>query len=216
MSQYPHVKFMLGAWQPGQFPEDVGTEVALVGRSNSGKSSALNTLMGRRGLARISKTPGLTQQINFFEIEPSRRLVDLPGYGFAKVPARIQEHWRELMTRYFAARQSLAGIGVIMDARRPLKDLDWQMLEWAKARDIPAHLIITKADKLNRDEGLRTLKQVQAEAGGIVTAQLFSSITKAGVDEARAWLNAMLSRELHDDPEDKKNPGDLVQTTGAD
>ena len=110
MSQYPNVKFMLGAWQPGQFPSDIGAEVALVGRSNSGKSSALNTLMGRKGLARISKTPGLTQQINFFEISPSERLVDLPGYGFAKVPARIQEHWRELMMRYFESRQSLTGI----------------------------------------------------------------------------------------------------------
>lgn len=192
MSQYPNVKFMLGAWQPGQFPEDTGAEVALVGRSNSGKSSALNSLMARKGLARISKTPGLTQQINFFEINPGERLVDLPGYGFAKVPARIQEHWRELMTRYFEARQSLTGIIIIMDARRPLRDHDWQMLEWAKARDIPAHLIVTKCDKLSRDEGLRTLKQVRAEAPATVTAQLFSSVTRLGVDEARAWLEARL------------------------
>jgi GTP-binding protein len=192
MSQYPNVKFMLGAWQPGQFPEDSGTEVALVGRSNSGKSSALNALMGRKGLARISKTPGLTQQINFFEINPGERIVDLPGYGFAKVPKRIQEHWRELMTRYFEARESLAGIIVIMDARRPLRDLDWQMLEWAEVREIPAHLIITKCDKLSRDEGLRTLKRVQTEAPAIATAQLFSSVTRAGVDEARAWLEARI------------------------
>lgn len=192
MSQYPNVKFMLGAWQPGQFPADAGAEVALVGRSNSGKSSALNTLMARKGLARISKTPGLTQQINFFEINPGTRLVDLPGYGFAKVPARIQEHWRELMTRYFESRQSLTGIMVIMDARRPLRDLDWQMLEWAEARQIPAHLILTKADKLSRDEGLRTLKQVRAEAPAYATAQLFSSVSKAGADEARAWLDARL------------------------
>jgi GTP-binding protein len=192
MSQYPNVKFMLGAWQPGQFPEDTGAEVALVGRSNAGKSSALNALMSRKGLARISKTPGLTQQINFFEINPGERLVDLPGYGFAKVPARIQEHWRELMTRYFEARQSLTGIIVIMDARRPLRDLDWQMLEWAEARNIPAHLVLTKCDKLSRDEGLRTLKQVRAEAPSYATAQLFSAVTRAGVDEARAWLEARI------------------------
>ncbi len=194
MSQYPNVKFMLGAWQPGQFPEDMGTEVALVGRSNSGKSSALNTLMSRRGLARTSKTPGLTQQINFFEIEPGHRLVDLPGYGFAKVPKKIQEHWRELLTRYFESRESLTGIIVIMDARRPLKDLDWQMLDWAEARSIPAHLVLTKCDKLSRDEGLRTLKHVQAEASLRATAQLFSSVTKAGLEEARVWLEAALKR----------------------
>jgi len=191
MSQYPNAKFMLGAWQSGQFPDDAGAEVALVGRSNSGKSSALNTLMGRKGLARISKTPGLTQQINFFEIVPGERLVDLPGYGFAKVPARIQEHWRELMTRYFEVRQSLAGIMVIMDARRPLRDLDWQMLEWADASRIPAHLLLTKSDKLSRDEGLRTLKRVRTEAPH-ATAQLFSSVDKTGLDDARAWLDARL------------------------
>lgn len=194
MSQYPNVKFMLGAWQPGQFPEDLGTEVALVGRSNSGKSSALNTLMSRRGLARTSKTPGLTQQINFFEIEPGHRLVDLPGYGFAKVPKKIQEHWRELMTRYFESRESLTGIIVIMDARRPLKDLDWQMLDWAEARSIPAHLVLTKCDKLSRDEGLRTLKHVQAEVSLRATAQLFSSVTKTGLEEARVWLESALKR----------------------
>jgi GTP-binding protein len=192
MSQYPDVRFMLGAWQPGQFPDDSGAEVALVGRSNSGKSSALNTLMGRKGLARISKTPGLTQQINFFEIVPGERLVDLPGYGFAKVPARIQEHWRELMTRYFEQRQSLAGIMVIMDARRPLRDLDWQMLEWAEASGIPAHLVLTKADKLSRDEGLRTLRKVRTDAPSHATAQLFSSIDRTGLVEARAWLDARL------------------------
>jgi len=201
MSQYPQVKFMLGAWQPGQFPEDVGAEVALVGRSNSGKSSALNTLMGRRGLARTSKTPGLTQQINFFEIDPGRRLVDLPGYGFAKVPARIQEHWRELMTRYFESRESLKGMIVIMDARRPLKDLDWQMLDWAQARDLPAHLVLTKCDKLSRDEGLRILRQVRSEASHLATAQLFSSVTKAGVEEGRAWLEQALRSEA-----DKRTP----------
>ncbi len=201
MSQYPNVKFMLGAWQPGQFPEDGGAEVALVGRSNSGKSSALNALMGRKGLARISKTPGLTQQINFFEINPGERIVDLPGYGFAKVPKKIQEHWRELMTRYFEARESLAGIIVIMDARRPLRDLDWQMLEWAEVRNIPARLVITKCDKLSRDEGLRTLKRVQTEAPAFATAQLFSSITRAGVDEARAWLEDRIKepRQPHEE-----------------
>lgn len=193
MSQYPHVKFMLGAQAPGQFPEDTGAEVALVGRSNSGKSSALNALMGRRGLARTSKTPGLTQEINFFEIEPGRRLVDLPGYGFARVPGRIQEHWRELISRYFEVRDSLRGVIVIMDARHPLKDLDWQMLDWTQARAIPAHLVLTKCDKLSRDEGNRVLKAVRSEAGHLASAQLLSSVTRAGVEEGRAWLDQALA-----------------------
>lgn len=201
MSQYPHVKFMLGAQAPGQFPDDVGAEVALVGRSNSGKSSALNALMGRRGLARTSKTPGLTQQINFFEIEPGRRLVDLPGYGFAKVPAKVQDHWRELMTRYFAVRESLLGVFVIMDARHPLKDLDGQMLDWIEARTLPAHIILTKCDKLSRDEANRVLKTVRGQVSAQATVQLFSSVTRAGVEEARTWLDGTL-----DVAADKRTP----------
>lgn len=192
MSQYPHVKFLLGAWQPAQFPDDQGVEVAVVGRSNAGKSSAINVLLNRRDLARTSKTPGLTQQINFFELAPGRRLVDLPGYGYAKVPAKVQEHWRQLMTRYFEIRQSLAGIMVVMDARRPLLELDWQMLEWVRARGLAAHLLLTKSDKLSRDEAARTLRRVQAEAGTVATAQLFSSPAKAGVEEAQRALERLL------------------------
>lgn len=192
MSQYPNVKFMLGARQPRQFPEDLGVEVALVGRSNSGKSSALNALMGRRSLARTSKTPGQTREINFFEIEPGRRLVDLPGYGFARVPGQVQEQWRELIKRYFEARSSLKGVIVIMDARHPLKDLDRQMLDWAGARELRTHLLLTKSDKLSRDEGLRALRYIQAETAQIATAQLFSAVTRVGLEEARMVLTAML------------------------
>ncbi len=193
MSQYPNVKFIGSAWQPAQFPEDVGSEVAVAGRSNAGKSSAINAIVGRQGLARTSKTPGHTRLINFFELEPGRRLVDLPGYGFARVPQKMQRHWRQLMQAYFESRAALIGVVIVMDARRPLLEFDWQMLEWAKGRRIAAHLLLTKSDKLNRSEARLTLSRVRAETGLRATAQLFSAVTRIGVDEARGALAAMLS-----------------------
>lgn len=193
MSQYPNVKFIGSAWQPAQFPEDVGSEVAVAGRSNAGKSSAINAIVGRQGLARTSKTPGHTRLINFFELEPGRRLVDLPGYGFARVPQKMQRHWRQLMQAYFASRAALIGVVIVMDARRPLLEFDWQMLEWARGRGIAAHLLLTKSDKLNRGEARLTLSRVRAETGLRATAQLFSAVTRIGVDEARGALAAMLN-----------------------
>lgn len=192
MSRYPNVKFLLGAVNERDFPPDDGREVALVGRSNSGKSSALNALMGRRALARTSKTPGRTQEINFFSIEPDRRLVDLPGYGFARVPAEIQAHWQAFLTRYFEVRQSLGGVIIIMDVRHPLRDLDWLMLEWTASRGLRVHVLLTKADKLSRSEGLKTLKDVRTGLAGRATVQLFSAVTNDGLDEARGTLDAML------------------------
>jgi len=193
MSQYPNVKFIGSAWQPAQFPEDVGSEVAVAGRSNAGKSSAINAIVGRQGLARTSKTPGHTRLINFFELEPGQRLVDLPGYGFARVPQKMQRHWRQLMQAYFESRAALIGVVIVMDARRPLLEFDWQMLEWARGRRIAAHLLLTKSDKLNRSEARLTLSRVRAETGLRATAQLFSAVTRIGVDEARGALAAMLS-----------------------
>src|SRR5437868_744606 len=131
MPQFPESQFLLSAWEPRQFPADDGAEVAFVGRSNAGKSSALNAITGRRDLARTSKTPGRTQLINFFALKERQRLADLPGYGYAKVPAEMQRHWRELMGRYVETRASLVGLAIVMDARRPLTDFDWQMLSWA-------------------------------------------------------------------------------------
>jgi len=194
MSQFPEARFLLSSWQPRQFPADDGAEVAFVGRSNAGKSSALNAITGRRDLARTSKTPGRTQLINFFALQGSQRLADLPGYGYAKVPAEMQRHWRELMTRYVENRASLAGLVVVMDARRPLTDFDWQMLSWSGEQSLPTHLLLTKADKLNRGEAQSTLKKVLAETEGAATAQLFSAVTKAGVDEARGWVLAALAQ----------------------
>lgn len=193
MSQFPDAQFLLSAWEFQQFPPDEGAEVAFVGRSNAGKSSALNAITGRRDLARTSKTPGRTQLINFFALRPRQRLTDLPGYGYAKVPADMQRHWRELLSRYVARRACLAGLVIVMDARRPLTDYDWQMLNWCRDQSLATHLLLTKADKLNRGEANTTLKQVRAETEGIATAQLFSAVTKAGVDEARAWVLSTLA-----------------------
>lgn len=193
MAHFPTAEFILSAWQPAQFPPDAGAEVAFVGRSNSGKSSALNAITGRRDLARTSKTPGRTQLINFFALKEGQRLVDLPGYGYAKVPAEMSNHWRELMTRYVEKRASLAGLVVVMDARRPLTDFDWEMLTWAREQDLATHLLLTKADKLSRSEAGNTLKGVIAKAAGYATAQLFSSVTKTGVDEARGVVLGMLA-----------------------
>ena len=130
MSTYSQAHFLSSAWQPRQFVADEGLEVAFAGRSNAGKSTAINAITGRNGLARTSKTPGQTQLVNFFELAPGQRLVDLPGYGYAKVPVKIQRHWRQLMTAYFERRASLAGVFLIMDARRPLLEFDQQMLAW--------------------------------------------------------------------------------------
>jgi GTP-binding protein len=193
MPQFPQARFLLSAWQPQQFPLDQGAEVAFAGRSNAGKSSALNAITGRRDLARTSKTPGRTQLINFFELASGQRLADLPGYGYAKVPEEMKRHWRELMTRYVEARQSLAGLLLIMDARRPLTDFDWQMLEWTHAHGLDSHLVLTKADKLNRGEALQVLRSVRSRVAPNVTAQLFSAPQKTGVDEARSRVLQMLS-----------------------
>jgi len=192
MPQFPHTEFLTSAWEPRQFPPDTGTEVTFAGRSNAGKSSALNAITGKANLARVSKTPGRTQLINFFSVGPQRRLSDLPGYGFAKVPAELQEHWRDLLSRYVERRASLRGIVIVMDARRPLTDYDRHMLAWVDARHLPVHLLLTKADKLNKNEAQAALRSVLQETGHIASAQLFSAVKKTGVDEARATVLKLL------------------------
>jgi GTP-binding protein len=201
MPQFPEARFISSAWQPRQFPADDGTEVAFAGRSNAGKSSALNAIAGRKDLARTSKTPGRTQLINFFGLDGAQRLVDLPGYGFAKVPERIKDHWQELLTRYIEVRASLVGLVIVMDARRPLTDFDVQMLDWSQAHDLATHILLTKADKLSRSESTVLLKQVRAEVEGVATVQLFSAVAKTGVDEARREVLALLrSRDAKKSP----------------
>lgn len=190
-------RYLGSAHTPAQLPADGGLEVAFAGRSNAGKSSALNALTRQNALARVSKTPGRTQQLVFFEVQPQRYLVDLPGYGYAKVPMEMKAHWQGFIDRYFRQREALRGLVVVMDIRHPLKDYDRQMLEYAVARGLPAHALLTKADKLGRGQQAQVLqavrKELQAtfgEAG--IGVQTFSSESKQGVDEARAvvagWL----------------------------
>ena len=194
MPQFPAASFITSSWQPHQFPPDEGAEVAFVGRSNAGKSSALNAITGRKDLARTSKTPGRTQLINFFALDGAQRLVDLPGYGYAKVPERMREHWQELLTRYVEARASLVGLVIVMDSRRPLTDFDVQMLDWSGSHGLAAHVLLTKADKLGRGESGAVLKQVKARVEGVATVQLFSAVAKTGVDDARRQVLAMLKK----------------------
>jgi GTP-binding protein len=158
MSAFPHVRFLTSAHQARQFPPDNGAEVAVAGRSNAGKSSAINAIVQRKGLAKTSKTPGATRLVNFFELESGRRLVDLPGYGYAAVPGAMRQHWGALIEAYFHQRNCLRGAIVVMDVRHPLTDHDRSMLQLAVARSVPVHLVLTKADKLGRGAG----KQVAA------------------------------------------------------
>src|SRR6202167_2621567 len=190
MSTYPNVKFLTSAAEASQLAPDSGKEIAFAGRSNSGKSTAINAITQRTGLARVSRTPGRTQLINFFELAPERRLVDLPGYGFAKVPERVRLHWLQLMEHYFNVRESLIGLVLIVDSRRGLGAQDAAMLEWVLARDRFAHVLLTKSDKLNRRDSQRVLKDTAAAcADTSVTAQLFSAHAKQGFEHAREVMD---------------------------
>lgn len=196
MSHYSAAHYLQGAWQVSQFPADTGVEVAFVGRSNSGKSSAINVITGRQGLARASKTPGRTQLINFFEVSPDVRLVDLPGYGFAKVPPHMKQHWYELVDGYLTGRAALGGLIVVMDARRPLSDFDLEMLDWARTRPLRCHVLLSKADKLTQSECMKLTASMKTKLGGWSTHQLFSATTKLGVTDARKCLDEMLQRPI--------------------
>jgi GTP-binding protein len=199
-SSNPFVRasYLLAAHTPRQLPEDGGAEVAFAGRSNAGKSSALNALCQQNALARVSKTPGRTQQLVFFELPPheGKFLVDLPGYGYAKVPKDLQAHWQAFLGDYFRSRGALKGLVVVMDIRHPLKDYDRQILSYAVENGLPAHAVLTKADKLGRGAGMNVLqavrKELQAAYGDSVGVQTLSSESKAGVEELRkvvaGWL----------------------------
>lgn len=181
-------------------PEDSGIEVAFAGRSNAGKSSALNTLTNQKGLARTSKTPGRTQLINLFEVEPNFRLVDLPGYGYAQVPEEMKLKWQRALSEYLQMRDSLKGLVVLMDIRHPLKDLDQQMIQWAVDSDLPVMLLLTKADKL-ASGAQRKQRDMVREAvlpfQGEIDVELFSSLKRTGVDKLKIklteWFNQSIS-----------------------
>ena len=200
-------QFVLAAHRINQLPADQGAEVAFAGRSNAGKSSALNALTGHKGLARTSKTPGRTQQMVAFSLPaaspaggqpaPDTRLIDLPGYGYAKVPLEMREHWKLEIDAYLHQRRSLRGLVLIVDIRHPLKEFDRQMLEFCFATQLPCHLLLTKADKLSRGQATQALaalrKQFAAE-GLHATAQVFSSTAGTGVDEARQAVITLLAQ----------------------
>lgn len=197
-SEFRRAAFVVAAQRVAQLPADAGREVAFAGRSNAGKSSALNAITGRSGLARVSKTPGRTQQLVVFALDEAgeRRLVDLPGYGYAKVPPAMQAQWQGAMDRYFTTRRSLAGLVLIMDVRHPLRDFDRQMLRFCEARRLPVHALLTKADKLKRgraSEALRSVRKDLEGAGFAVSVQLFSALAREGVEEARAVLDRWLA-----------------------
>ncbi len=187
-------------------PLDAEAEVAFVGRSNAGKSSAINTLAGRVRLAYVSKTPGRTQHLNYFTVRPGKYLVDLPGYGFAKAPEAIRKQWDGLLGPYLQQRSPLVGLMMIMDARHPMTDLDRRMMDWFLPTGRPIHILLSKADKMSRQEQMATLRKVQkmvGELGAPCSVQLFSSLKKTGVEECEAVMARWLDIPL---PEKKKPP----------
>ena len=189
---YQRANFLISASQSSQFPTEQGFEVAFAGRSNAGKSSALNALCDNKGLARTSKTPGRTQLINFFNLDEQRRLVDLPGYGYAKVPENLRREWQRLMEDYLTDRPFLVGLVIIMDIRHPLKDYDLQMLQWCQHFGTASHVILTKADKLKRgpaSQSLLTVKKALKDQGFDTSVQMFSALNKTGIEELQTKLN---------------------------
>jgi GTP-binding protein len=195
--------FTLSAPDIRRLPEDSGIEVAFAGRSNAGKSSALNTLTNQRGLARVSKTPGRTQLINIFEVAPNRRLVDLPGYGFAKVPIEMKKKWQKALGEYLEKRECLKGLVILMDIRHPLKDLDMDLIQWAADSDLPILALLTKCDKLSqgkRSSEVLQVKKALSPLNADITVQAFSSLKYTGLEQANAlicqWLSAGLETDL--------------------
>jgi len=193
MSQYPEARFIKSANALSQFVPDDGIEVAVAGRSNAGKSSAINVVVNRRQFARTSKTPGRTQLVNFFSLQEGRRLVDLPGYGFARVSDSMRRHWGELLSQYFQSRESLKGLLLIVDIRRKLTEYDRKMMAFADEVALPVHILLTKADKLKRGKVATAVLQVQKEMGDRASVQAFSALNRQGEDEARAMLESFLS-----------------------
>lgn len=191
---FPLTVFLKSVAKLEQLPTDQGAEVAFIGRSNSGKSTAINSITGRKGLAKTSKTPGRTQLLNFFQINEHLRLVDLPGYGFANVPNDKKVDWEETVATYLKIRKSLKGLIITMDIRHPLKDRDQTMLKWASYYQIPVYILLTKADKLTRNQAANALKQTAQQLANTCEIQLFSATKSIGLADARHrilnWLHS--------------------------
>jgi len=192
MSQFPKVRFLLSVAGADQLPQDAGREVAFAGRSNAGKSSAINAVTARNGLARTSKTPGRTKLLNFFELEPGRRIIDLPGYGYAEASPAERAQWTALIDA-LPARENLVGLFLIVDIRRGITPQDEQLLAWAASGGWHVHVLLTKSDKLNQRERATALKEAEALLGEGMTVQVFSAHDKTGVQSAQKRLIEMLS-----------------------
>ena len=189
---YRQAQYTISATQLSELPVDEGIEVAFAGRSNAGKSSAINTITDQKSLARISKTPGRTQMINFFSVDENRSLVDLPGYGYAKVPEKIKIRWQQTLGKYLETRQALRGLVLMMDIRHPLKEFDLQMIKWANNAKLSVHILLTKSDKLKRGAANSSLLLVNNELQKkelLASVQLFSSLNHEGKQEAIEQLN---------------------------
>jgi GTP-binding protein len=197
MISFDRATFLLSAPSLKECPDDLGAEVAFVGRSNAGKSSAINALTRNGKLARTSKTPGRTQLLNFFQLDEDRRLVDLPGYGYAKVSEKVKKEWQENLSQYLEERQSLKGLVLLADVRLPLQPFDLNFFQWAHEADLPVHLLLTKADKLKRGPASANLLKMMAELKKLgiseqVSGQLFSATKKTGLEELKAQLTNWL------------------------
>ncbi len=189
MSIYRQAQYLLNAHKLSQLPEDQGIEVAFAGRSNAGKSSAINAITGQRSLARTSKTPGRTQHIVLFTLDEDRRLVDLPGYGYAKVPLAMKLHWQKTLERYLHTRKCLRGLILMMDIRHPLTEFDQHMLNWCNQSNMSVHILLTKADKLSYGKAMMVLQQVRKSIAENNTIQLFSALKRTGIEEVQTRLN---------------------------
>lgn len=212
---FTHIRFGLSAVTLAQLPPDAGVEVAFVGRSNAGKSSAINSITGRKALARTSKTPGRTTAINVYFIDDERRLVDLPGFGYARVSQTVQRQWQQLLVRYLHTRASLRGLVLVVDIRRGLTLHDTELLAWCHESGIAVHVLLSKCDKLNRADSTAVRKQVQQALGELVppvSLQLFSALKHEGVAEARRvlahWLASPAAKQ-------KKAPANKGREPGA-
>jgi len=207
MSRFPHARFLVSAAAPAQFPADDGAEVAFAGRSNAGKSSAINAIAHRHGLARTSKAPGRTRLLNFFELMPQGRIVDLPGYGYASAPESERRTWAPLIDA-LRARRSLYGLFLIVDVRRGIADADQELIAWSNPQELSVHVLLSKVDKLTRNEGARALQAAKKRLAGEVSVQLFSTHASTGVAEAQSKIAQWLSN--------KKTPAISSEITGAD
>lgn len=189
VNPFRSARYVLSAHELRQLPGDTGYEVAIAGRSNAGKSSALNALTEQKSLARTSKTPGRTRQIVIFDVDERRRIADLPGYGYAKVSKDLKAHWQEVMQAYFEQRRSLRGVVLVVDIRHPMKPFDQQMLAWCEAAGLPCHVLLTKADKLKRGPAQAALLKLRRELPPLASAQVFSATRGDGLEEWIAHLS---------------------------